>query len=121
METDSLYVFLIAVPADMEKNQDNKQDIVINKMLKDLRYVSQWIEGELFRLHYHYFYSYNQAVIKLGNLAEEHEDLVKIIPTRNHTLAHLIIQIGSRRGYLYDNKSAFHCMMNDKIENSQEV
>lgn len=34
----------------MEKNQENKQDVVINKMVKDLRYVSQWIEGELFEI-----------------------------------------------------------------------
>jgi hypothetical protein len=124
MKNDSLFVFLISVPADIENIEKSKypeQDIAIYNMVKDLPYVSQYIEGDLFRLHYHYFKSYKEAVIKLGNLAQEHEDLVNIIPTRNHSIAHMVIQIGSRRGYVYDNKSAFYCMMNDKLENTETV
>jgi len=123
METNAVYVFIIAVPSQPPKDQkhfdielwEQTRDIV-----KNLDYVSEWIEDELYFIHYHYFYSFNQVILKLGKLAEK-DDKVKIIPANNHSSAKLLVQIGYRIGYIYDTKSAFAFMLNQKIENPAEL
>jgi len=121
METNAVYVFIMAVPAEAPKNEKDIQDWNdINDIVKNLDYTSEWIEGNLYRLHYHYFYSFNQVILKLGKLAEK-DDKVKIIPANNHSSAKLLVQIGYRIGYIYDTKSAFAFMLNQKIENPAEL
>lgn len=121
METNAVYVFIMAVPAEAPKNEKDIQDWNdINDIVKNLDYTSEWIEGNLYRLHYHYFYSFNQVILKLGKLAEKNE-AVRIIPANKHSEAKLFLQIGNRKGYIYDTRSGFSFMLNQKIENPAEV
>lgn len=121
METNAVYVFIIAVPAQAPKEEKyhelwkETRDIV-----KNLDYVSEWIEGELYFLHYHYFYSFNQVISKLGKLAENN-DKIKILPSTKLTEAKLLVEIGYRIGYVYDTRSSFSQMLNIKIENPAEI
>lgn len=123
METNAVYVFIIAVPSQPPK--DPKYfDIELweetREVVKNLDYTSEWIEGELFNLYYHYFYSFNEVITKLAKLSEQNES-VKIIPADKYSEAKLFIQIGNRRGYIYDTRSGFAFMLNQKIENPEEV
>jgi hypothetical protein len=121
METNAVYVFIIAVPAEAPKEEKyfelwkETRDII-----KNLDYVSDWIEGELYFLHYHYFYSFNQVIVKLGKLAENN-DKVKILPSTKLTEAKLLVEIGYRIGYVYDTRSSFSQMLNIKIENPEAI
>lgn len=121
METSAVYVFLMAVPVEAPKNEKDWQDFnEANEIVKNLDYTSEWIEGYLYRLHYHYFYSFNQVILKLGKLAEKNE-AIKIIPANVYSEAKLVLQIGNRKGYIYDTRSGFAIMLNQKIENPAEI
>ena len=123
METNAVYVFIIAVPSQPPKDLKNF-DLELweetREILKNLDYVTDWIEGELYILHYHYFYSFNQVILKLGKLAENN-DKVKIIPSNKLSHSKLLVQIGYRIGYVYDTRSTFSTMLNQKIENPAEI
>ena len=70
METNAVYVFLMAVPAQPPKDSEYfEREIWIEtrEIVKDLDNISEWIEDELFNLHYHYFYSFNEVITKLSN------------------------------------------------------
>lgn len=123
MQTNAVYVFLMAIPAQPPKDSEYfEREIWIEtrEIVKDLDNISEWIEGELFNLHYHYFYSFNEVITKLAKLSEQNES-VKIIPADKYSEAKLFIQIGNRRGYIYDTRSGFAFMLNQKIENPEEV
>ncbi len=123
METSVVYVFIMAIPATAPKEElqkDFEDWKNANDILKNLDYTCEWIEGHLYRLHYHYFYSFNQVILKLGKLAEKNDE-VRIIPANNHSEAKLFLQIGNRKGYIYDTRSGFSFMLNQKIENPAEI
>lgn len=123
METNAVYVFILAIPATAPKEKSEKDFEDWNKahdLVKDLDYVSEWIEGNLYRLHYYYFDTFNQVILKLGKLADKNDE-VKIIPANKHSEAKLFLQIGNRKGYIYDTRSQFLFMLNQKIENSEEI
>ena len=122
MEINSaLYVFIIAVPAEAPKEEKYyKLWKETHDILKNIDYICDWIEGELYSLHYHYFYSFNQAILKLGKLAENN-DTVKILPASKLTESKLLVKIGYRTGYVYDVKSSFSFMLHQKIENPAAI
>jgi hypothetical protein len=121
METSAVYVFIMAVPSEAPEGDLDRLDWEnINEIVKNLDYTSEWIEGNLYRLYYHYFYSFNQVILKLGKLSEKNES-VKIIPANKHSESKLFLQIGNRIGYIYDTRSGFSFMLNQKIENPAEL
>jgi hypothetical protein len=121
METRAVYVFIMAVPAEAPEKEIDRQDWEnTNEILKNMDYISDWIEGKLFRLHYEYFYNFNQVIIELGKLVEENLS-VKIIPANVHSECKLFLQIGNRRGYVHDTRSGFAFMLHQKTENSEAI
>lgn len=123
METNAVYVFIMAVPAEAPKNINGRTRELweeTREVVKNLDYTSEWIEGELYYLHYHYFYSFTEVITKLAKLVENNSS-VKILPSGKITESKLLVQIGYRKGYIYDTKSGFAFMLNQKIENPAEV
>jgi hypothetical protein len=121
METRAVYVFIMAVPAQAPENEIDRQDWDnTNEILENLDYISEWIEGNLFRLHYEYFYNFNQVILELGKLVEKNQS-VKIIPANRHSECKLFLQIGNRRGYVHDTRSGFAFMLHQKTENSEAI
>lgn len=116
METNELFVFLLAIPA---KKSNTEKGLILEDMVKDVQYVNQWIDGDLYRLYYEYFYSYSEAVVKLGRVVDKFNDIAEIIEPGDYSTAKLILQIDSRRGYLYSVNDSFEHMLN--IEPTREV
>jgi hypothetical protein len=109
METNELFVFLLAIPV---KRSTTEKGLIIEDMVKDVQYVNQYIDGDLYRLYYEYFYSFSEAVVKLGRVADKFNDIAEIIEPGDYSTAKLILQIDSRRGYLYSVNDAFEYMLN---------
>jgi len=111
----NIYVFIISIPANY---RDQENGSLLKQMFLETPFIVTYNEGLPYLLHYQYFTSYTEAVIKLSRFADQYIDIVSIVDVGKHSTAKFILEIANRRGYLYDVNSAFGFLLNEQIENS---
>jgi len=111
----NIYVFIISIPAHY---RDQENGSMFKQMFSETPFIVTYDEGLAYLLHFQYFTSLSEAVIKLSRFADEYSDIVTIVDVGKHSTAIFILEIANRRGYLYDVNSALGFFYNEKIENS---
>ena len=107
-----MYVFLIEAPLE--------EAATIETVIDSNNFVTKFIDGNLYRIYYKYYTTFEKAVQDLAEASGRiHENA--IYPRHRLGTHYLRFQIGNRFGYLYDVNSAFEIMLSNKIENPAEV
>jgi len=111
-KNSQMYVFLIESPLE--------EAATIERVIDPDNFVTKFIDGNLYRIYYKYYNTFEKAVQDLVEASGRIEEIA-IYPRHRLGTHYLRFQIGNRFGYLYDVNSAFEIMLSNKIENPAEV
>ena len=108
-------MFIISIPAHY---RDQENGSMFKQMFSETPFIVTYDEGLAYLLHFQYFTSLSEAVIKLSRFADQYSDIVSIVEVGKYSQAKFILEIANRRGYLYDVNSGLGFFYNEKIETS---